>query len=325
MKFNAKIIAIIIASSLVSALVGAGITTGVFIYLNNQPDGENKAPLLSGLPDITLSEDSQQLDAFNLSNYSSDPESDPLTYSILVNSNPNCGVSIDAENLVDIIPLAEWSGVSYVTIEVSDGKLTATDVFAVNVTIMNDPLFIVDFSPLSNPEINETESQEFTITVSDVDNTLFTYEWNIWYNGTAINFSYPGGTSENYVYDTDHFSNGTHTVKVNVTDGENVVEKIWNLTVNNINRAPEIVYYYPSNPNPGIQSWNTQAFIIEIYDPDGDLITVRWYVDDILVQIGGNYTYSPTGDGYIVEIKVIITDGELVDECIWNLAVLPDP
>lgn len=325
MKFNAKIIAIIIASSLVSALVGAGITTGVFIYLNNQPDGENKAPLLSGLPDITLSEDSQQLDAFNLSNYSSDPESDPLTYSILVNSNPNCGVSIDAENHVDIIPLAEWSGVSYVTIEVSDGKLTATDVFAVNVTIMNDPLFIVDFSPLSNPEINETESQEFTITVSDVDNTLFTYEWNIWYNGTAINFSYPGGTSENYVYDTDHFSNGTHTVKVNVTDGENVVEKIWNLTVNNINRAPEIVYYYPSNPNPGIQSWNTQAFIIEIYDPDGDLITVRWYVDDVLVQIGGNYTYSPTGDGYIVEIKVIITDGELVDELIWNLAVFPDP
>ena len=48
-------------------------------------------------------------------------------------------------------------------------------------------------------------------------------------------------------------------------------------------------------------------------------------MDDILVQIGGNYTYSPTGDGYIVEIKVIITDGELVDELIWNLAVFPDP
>ena len=324
MKFNAKIIAIIIAS----ALVGSGITAGVFIYLNIQPtgggDGENKPPSLSGLPNITLSEDSQQLDAFNLSDYSSDPESDPLTYSIIMNSNPNCGVSIDAENLVDIIPLAEWSGVSHVTIEVSDGKLTATDVFKVNVTIMNDPLFIVGFFPLSYPEIKENESQEFAITVSDVDNTLFTYEWNIWYNGTGMDFSYTGGTSENYVYDTDYDTDGTHAVKVNVTDGEYVVEKIWILTVKN-NHAPVIVEYFPSNPNPYINPWESQVFRIRICDPDGDPLTVRWYADDVLQQIGGNYTYSPVGDGYSVEIKVIITDGELEDEHMWTLYVVPGP
>ena len=76
MKSYAKIIAIIIAS----ALVSSGITSGVFTYLNYLPkgeggrDGENKPPSLSGLPNITLSEDFQQLDAFNLSDYSSDPE-----------------------------------------------------------------------------------------------------------------------------------------------------------------------------------------------------------------------------------------------------------
>ena len=324
MEFNAKIIAIIIAS----ALVGSGITTGVFIYLINQPtgggDGENKPPSLSGLPNITLSEDSPQLDAFNLSDYSSDPESDPLTYSILVNSNPNCGVSIDAENLVDIIPLAEWSGVSYVTIEASDGKLTATDVFKVNVTIMNDPLFIVGFFPLSYPEIKENESQEFAIIVSDVDNTLFTYEWNIWYNGTAMDFSYTGGISEYYVYDTDYDSNGTHTVKVNVTDGEYVVEKIWILTVKN-NHAPVIVEYYPLDPDPNIRSYESQAFRIRICDPDGDPLTVRWYADDVLVKIGGNYTYSAVGGPDLVEIKVIITDGEFVKEHTWTLLVDPEP
>lgn len=327
MKFNAKIIVIIIAS----ALVGSGITTGVFIYLNNQltggGDGENKPPSLSELPNITLSEDSQQLDAFNLSDYSSDPESDPLTYSILVNSNPNCGVSIDAENLVDIIPLAEWSGVSYVVIEVSDGRLTAMDVFTVNVTIVNDPLFIVDFSPLLYPEINETESQEFAITVSDVDNTLFTYEWNIRYNDSVMSFSYPGGTSDIFVYDTNYESNGTHTVKVNVTDGENVVEKIWTLTVNNINRAPEIVDYSPLDPDLWFfEGIGQQTFTITIYDPDGDPLTVMWYKNNVLQQIGGNYTYSV---GYmppsIFEIKVIITDGELVDENIWTIHLMPEP
>ncbi|MFX1417635.1 MAG: Ig-like domain-containing protein [Promethearchaeota archaeon] len=325
MKFNVKIIAIII----ISALAGSGITSGIFLYLINQPtgvaDGENLPPSLSGLPDITLPEDSQQLDAFNLSDYSSDPDSDPLTYSILVNSNPNCGVSIDAENLVDIIPLAEWSGFSYVTIEVSDGILTATDVFTVNITIINDPLFIVDFSPLSNPVINENQSQEFAITISDVDNTLFTYEWNLWYEDMALNFSHLGGTSDNYVYNTDYFSNGTHTVKVNVTDGENVVEKVWILTVNNINRAPEIVEYWPTIPNPAVNPWDTATFTIRIYDPDNDPLTVSWYAGGVLQQIGGNYTYVPVGDGYVIEIKVIITDGELEDQQIWNLGVNPEP
>jgi len=321
-KFNVKSIMLILASM----LIGAAISSGIFVSIIFRPTQYvNKPPSLSGLPNITLPEDTPQLDAFNLNDYSSDPESDPLTYSILVNSNPNCGVSIDAENLVDIIPLAEWSGVSYVTIEASDGKLTATDVFIVNITFVNDPLFIVDFFPLSNPEINENESQEFAITVSDVDNTLFTYEWNIWYESTVITLSYPGGTSGNYVYETDNFSNGTHMIKVNVTDGENVVEKIWFLTVNNTNRAPEITYYYPSIPNPYITSWDTQAFIIEIYDPDDDPLTVRWYADEVLQQIGGNYTYSPTGDGYYVEIKVNITDGELEDEHMWTLSIIPDP
>ncbi|UCC19867.1 MAG: hypothetical protein JSV62_00905 [Promethearchaeota archaeon] len=324
MKFNIKIIVIIIAS----ALAGSGITTGVFFYIYNQPtgrDGENKPPIISELPDITISEDSPQLDAFNLSDYSSDPESDPLNYSILVNSNPNCGVSIDTDNLVDIIPLAEWSGVSYVIIEVSDGKLTDTDVFKVNVTIVNDPLFIVDFSPLSYSEINENESQEFAITITDVDNTLFTYEWNIWYKSTGINFSYTGGTSENYIYETDYFSNGTHTVKVNITDGEYVVEKIWTLTVNNINRAPEIVWYSPTDLTPYIYEDQQITFRIRVKDLDGDPLNINWYVDDVLTKIGGNYTFSGDYHPGMFEIKVIITDGELEAEKIWDLTVLPSP
>ena len=325
MKFNRKIVAIIIVSSLASSLVGSGITTVVFNYLNNQSDGGNNPPSISGLPDITISEDTQQLNAFNLSDYSSDPESDPLSYSILANSNPNCGVSIDDENSIDIIPLSDWSGVSYVTIGVSDGKLNTADEFQVNVTKVNDPLFIVDFSPYSYPEINENESQEFSITVSDVDNTTFTYEWLILYQDTAMNFSYQGGSSENYVYNTDYFSNGTHTVKVNVTDGEYVAEKIWTLTVNNINRAPEIFWYSPSDLTPYIYDDQQKTFSIRGKDPDADPLTISWYVDDVLKQIGGNYTYFGNYHAGNFEIKVNVTDGELIDEQIWDLWVLPSP
>lgn len=337
MEFNAKIIAVIIASSLIAAGAGAS----VYFYMNEPTkegsgggggggsggDGTvivdvNQAPSISNLPNQTLPEDSQLLDAFNLSDYSSDPDSDPLTYSILVNTEPNCGVSMDGQNLVDITPTANWSGLSYITVQVSDGKLTATDIFKVNITLVNDPLFIVDFSPTYDPKINETESQEFSITVSDIDNSSFIYEWSTWYNNTGTGVGYLGGDSDNYLYNTNYESNGTHTIKVNVTDSEFVVEKIWTLNVSNKNRAPAITYYSPLSSIPSINENEQQDFNITVKDDDGDPLTTWWYINGSLEKTGGNLTliadYEFAGT-YIV--KVNISDGQDTVDHEWTLIV----
>jgi len=122
-----------IALIIVLIILSAGISSilyNVLIVLNNPI---NKAPVISNLPDQTVYKDYPLLDAFDLDNYTIDPDSDLLTYSIIGNTNPLCGISIDNESRIDIIPTSDWTGFSKVTIQTSDGKLNASDSFIINV------------------------------------------------------------------------------------------------------------------------------------------------------------------------------------------------
>ena len=82
------------------------------------------------------------------------------------------------------------------------------------------------YSPLSNPRINETETQEFDVTAYDPDGDLLAYAWYL--NGTV-----KGINITTYVFDAKTEPNGTYTVKVSVTDGTLLVERIWNMIVSN--------------------------------------------------------------------------------------------
>ncbi len=93
----------------------------------------NRAPVISNLPDQTVYKDFPLLDVFDLDNFTIDPDSDVLTYSIISNTNPQCGISIDNESRIDIMPMSDWTGFSNVTIQASDGKLKAIDSFLINV------------------------------------------------------------------------------------------------------------------------------------------------------------------------------------------------
>jgi hypothetical protein len=130
---NSKIkIAIIIV--LITLSVGiSSILYNVLIVLETRNNPINKAPVISNLPDQTVYKDFPLLDAFDLDNYTIDPDSDLLTYSIIGNTNSLCGISIDNESRIDIIPTSDWTGFSNVTIQTSDGKLNASDSFIINV------------------------------------------------------------------------------------------------------------------------------------------------------------------------------------------------
>lgn len=103
----------------------------------------NTKPLWVSLPDQTLEENSSALKVIDLWNYVWDNESTDLqlSFSIVGNTNPNCGVRIAADRYIDIIPGKNWYGHSDVTIQVSDLAETATDEFRINVyrTTINAP------------------------------------------------------------------------------------------------------------------------------------------------------------------------------------------
>ncbi|MFH1730878.1 MAG: lectin like domain-containing protein [Planctomycetota bacterium] len=126
-------------------------------------DVVNTAPVIAGLPDRTLDEDTSLDNAIDLWAYASDAETSDsgLSFSIVGNTNPDCGVSIDASRYVDIYPVADWHGTSDVTIRVTDPEgLWDEDTFHVTVNDVNDPPSVsLDNIVPSLPEDTDTTSR----------------------------------------------------------------------------------------------------------------------------------------------------------------------
>jgi parallel beta-helix repeat protein len=109
----------------------------------------NLAPSLTGIPDRELDEDQSLDNTIDLWVYSEDHETSDvnLTFSILNITNPDCGVSIDSNQYIDINPAGDWFGSSDVTIEVFDGyNKYDNDTFTITVNPVNDA-----------PELNNAE------------------------------------------------------------------------------------------------------------------------------------------------------------------------
>jgi len=118
---------------------------------------DNDAPVISGLPDLSLMEDDHLDNAIDLDAYASDVETDDwfLAYSITRNTNPDCGVDIDEDgHHLDIQPTAGWSGTSEVTVRVVDwaGEWDE-DTFLVEVQPVDDAPAIQWLEALPDPVV----------------------------------------------------------------------------------------------------------------------------------------------------------------------------
>ena len=94
------------------------------------------APTISGLPDVTLNTNGSLDNAVDPYLFADDLETADwsLTYTITGNTNPNVGVSLDAEDYIDVTPNLDWSGFSDVTIRATDPDgLWAEDTFRITV------------------------------------------------------------------------------------------------------------------------------------------------------------------------------------------------
>ncbi len=224
-----------------SAFEGAGTTdeyqvTPIYYYRDNKVlvvDYEvsnignfYKHPHITNLPDQTLDEDQHIEDAFNLDDFSVDYDGDPLSYSIVGNTDPECGVSIDGNNYIDIYPQPNWDGSSEVTIQVTDDDSnTDTDMFIISATPVNDPPSVTVIAPNGGELWAGTHKIEWIAT--DIEGE--TLSINIYYSEN-------GGTSWNplvlneyddgeYDWDTTQHSDGTnYMIKVRATDSSSFTE-----------------------------------------------------------------------------------------------------
>jgi PKD repeat protein len=193
-----------------------------------------------------------------------------------------------------------------ITITASDGELTTTKDALLIINKKEEAPSIDSKSPDALVlESRENTKIEFSVQASDLNKDPLTYAWKL--DGQEVS------TTTSYEYVADYDSSGSHTVKLDVSDGTTSTSLIWSLTLENVDRPPVL------KPIQDITVKETETITIvpEATDPDKeDTITyeIKWpeaketsFEDNIGVW---KTTYEDAG---VYSIEVTASDGTLSD------------
>lgn len=224
----------------------------------------NVAPIIISEPIITATED--QLYSYQVE--ASDPNEDILTYSSIIKPE---GMSIDSESgFISWTPANNQVGIHQVIVEISDGKLSTTQSFEIEVSNVNNPPQILSYSPDSlNIVVNEGESKKFEVQAHDIDlNTTLNYQWFL-NGGLVLDSTVSGdGSKSSWIYSVSYGDYSQKIVKILVSDGELEDSIQWNIIINDITPPAQPTLdtvLSPTNVSPqtlsGTKEANTSIWI----------------------------------------------------------------
>ena len=200
----------------VSASDGSLTTTqDVLIIINKKEE----APVINSFRPPTLAAMAEENSELIFSVEVSDVNGDFLSYRWLLDGE-EAGTSAEYTYLVSY----DDAGAHTVKAEVSDGTLTAEQVWSVTVNNLNRAPVVEDLTPIS---VKETETVRLDVKASDPD-------------GDALTVTIPDPVGNDGVWETTYDDAGTYPLTVSVSDGETTVTTDVEITVENVNRAPVI-------------------------------------------------------------------------------------
>ena len=180
--------------------------------------------------------------------------------------------------------------------------------------IYNSPPVITVVTPLQdNLTIDEGESVDFSVGLHDSDGDDLTILWTV--DGRPAQNGLP-----DFHFRTDHSSNGSYEVKLNVADSYWSVNRTWHLTVQDVNRLP--VLDWSPERDVTINETEKVSFWAVVSDPDGDGVGVNWSLDGVRVstQLSWEYVtdHNSSGTHYV---SVSAFDGRGASVHNWTVAV----
>jgi len=166
----------------------------IFVTLNPTQAPGPESPVIANLPDVVTDEDIPVFQAFNLGDYSNDPDTPNtnLNYIIVTNTNPGVGVSIDNNNFINIQTAPNFNGVSDVVIEVTDGITTAQDTFTVTVNSIPDAPIIQNFNQQITTNLTTPVVIDLSLFEIDVDSSTDQLTWTVAVDANVVDIQANG-------------------------------------------------------------------------------------------------------------------------------------
>ncbi len=210
----------------------------------------------------------------------------------------------------------EWStnygdsGEYTITLTASDGELTTTREVLIIVNKKEESPVIDSSKPIETGlTIDETELIEFNVVASDLNKDPIQFLWKL--DGV------PTGNESDYIYQTTYDDSGTHTVKVDVSDGLASTSKIWSVNVNNINRKPVLERIND------LKIKETEKIVITALATDDDKDPITYSIDDErFVKEDNIFTWETDYESAgVFKFTLSASDGQDTTEVVFTVSV----
>ena len=269
-----------IESVIVAVFDGTVSTTQEFVI---DVSAVNDAPVITSAANESATED----ETYSYVVTAEDIDGDDLTFSL---TTKPAGMTIDANSGAISWTPANNVTSEMVTVQVSDGVLTASQTFTIEVTAVNDAPEIT-----SSPVTVATEDTEYNYTVvaADVDSDSLTFSLTEFPEGMVIDAATGviSWTPENGVTE--------ETVAVEVTDNIEIASQTFVIIVSATNDAPEITEGETATLTTGEDI--ATSLTLNATDIDGD--DLSWLISSAATN--GEAVVSGTGTSQTIEYTPI--------------------
>ncbi|NIP35632.1 MAG: hypothetical protein GWN18_11725, partial [Thermoplasmata archaeon] len=208
-----------------------------------------------------------------------------------------------------------------ITVNVNDGEETVTHSWYLQIINVNRPPVLLSHEPEQELTVNETSYGRLYLSVNvyDPDGDYLNYQWT---QNEEIQYGYRSST---FTFSYNHESAGEYVIRASVSDSEHTVGFAWLIEVLDVNVPPTISsanpyrnLYYNEQENGSIE------MSVSAYDPEGDELTYKWYVDDLEMP-GANETqftfrfgFDSAGTHYV---NVSASDGQDEATYTWTIYI----
>ena len=197
-----------------------------------------------------------------------------------------------------------------VTVTASDGELTTSKDVLIIVNKKEETPTIDAAKPIETSLVaDETQSIDFSAAASDLNKDPLSYSWKL--DGDDV------GNENKYTYQTTYDSAGTHTVKIDISDGLSSASKIWSVDVSNVNRKPVL------EKIGDINAKETEKITITALATDDDKDAINYSISDKrFAQEGNEFTWQTDYDSAgTYEVTVSASDGQDTTSETFKVAV----